>query len=116
MWGVLPNFLRQLDHRAGADLDGDRSLIEEFLPRPRLAWVWREDVVAQAVSWAKAGPDRLLAPLGLVKGNPSFSFDQIGGMVREIGDHNAAWRSWFAANQIDPLEVRFEDLIADQGG
>ena len=23
IWGVLPNFLRQLDHRAGADLDGD---------------------------------------------------------------------------------------------
>ena len=26
--------------------------------------------------------------------------------------NNSAWRAWFAANDIEPLVVRFEDMVA----
>ncbi len=116
MWGVLPHFLRQLNPPAAPRLDSDRMLIERFFPSPRFVFVWREDVVAQAVSWAKAIQTGYWHHWDSVKGSPRFDREQVDSLVRETAKLNAAWRGWFAANGIVPLEVRFEDLVADMEG
>ena len=116
MWAYVTDFVGKLRRLAGATSAGDRELFEQFFPRPRFVWVRRDDVVAQAVSWARAiqtgywhhwdtaGP----------KAEPRFDFDQIDALVREAGAHDAEWRRWFAENRISPLELRFEDLVEDQ--
>ncbi len=113
-WGVLSHFLRQLSARADGDIADDRSLIERLLPRPRFVFLWRADAAAQAVSWAKAGQTGYFHHWDSANRAPRFDFEQIDALVREVTNSNAAWRSWFAANEIDPLEVRFEDLVEDQ--
>jgi LPS sulfotransferase NodH len=37
-------------------------------------------------------------------------------LAREAAAHDAGWRAWFAANEIEPLAIRFEDLAADTVG
>jgi trehalose 2-sulfotransferase len=114
MWGYLADLLARL-YELG-DASSDASLIERHFPRPRFVWIRREDVAAQAVSWAKAiqtghwhhwdGPDREVVPV--------YDREQIDALASEAAAHDAAWRTWFAANEIEPLVVRFEDLIADK--
>lgn len=116
MWGVLPHFLRQLKPGATAGPGGDRALIAQFLPRARFVWARRQDVEAQAVSWAKAAQSGYWHHWDSVERHPRFDFAQIDALVRETTEHDAAWRRWFAANEIDPLEVRFEDLVEDMEG
>jgi LPS sulfotransferase NodH len=40
----------------------------------------------------------------------------IEALAHEAAAHDAAWRSWFDANEIQPFVVHFEDLVADTAG
>jgi trehalose 2-sulfotransferase len=118
MWGYMPEFLDNLRSLTGKTVGSDRVLIEQFFPQPRFVFVWREDVVAQAVSWAKATQtgrwhhwDALTDEV-----EPLFDFDQIDALAREATMHNAAWRRWFSENGIDAFHVRHEDLVKDMDG
>lgn len=114
MWGYLEDLLARLSELG--DADSHKSLLERHFPHPRFVWIWREDVAAQAVSWAKAiqsgrwhhwnasDPSAVLV----------YDRDQIEALAHEVVDSNARWRAWFAANEILPLAVRFEDLVADK--
>jgi trehalose 2-sulfotransferase len=118
MWGYMDDFLGQLRALAVSDAGSDGELIAEFFPHSAFVWVRRDDVVAQAVSWAKAIQtgvwyDHLdSAP----RARATFDFDQIQGLAREAVEHNRAWRRWFNANEIEPLAVRYEDLVRDKIG
>jgi LPS sulfotransferase NodH len=50
----MDDFLGRLRLLAGGPAASDRALIERLFGRSVFIWVWRGDVVAQAVSWAKA--------------------------------------------------------------
>ena len=47
---------------------------------------------------------------------PRFDFDQIRKLAQTIGEHNSAWRAWFASVGIRPHVVRYEALDADPVG
>jgi LPS sulfotransferase NodH len=114
MWGQMEELVTRLGQRGEGPTD--RSLIERHFAHPRFVWIWREDVAAQAVSWAKAiqtgrwhhwnasDPSAVLV----------YDREQIEALAREVVDTNARWRTWFAANEIQPLAVRFEDLVASR--
>jgi LPS sulfotransferase NodH len=114
MRGYFGEVLDRLRAFAGDPALNDVSAIESFVPRPRFVWIRREDVVAQAVSWSRAiqggrwwsEDARPEAPL-------AFRFEQIDALVREIREHDAAWRAWFAANGVEPVEVRYEEVAAE---
>jgi LPS sulfotransferase NodH len=86
----------------------------EDLLRPR-AWVLltREDRVAQAVSWHRA----LISGRWASEQRASFPavYDRraIQRRLDVIAAHETAWRAWFATRQITPLELRYEQVIAD---
>lgn len=131
MWGTMTELAGRLRGRypdAGA---GDRDVLERALETTRYVYLWREDVLRQAISlvrarqtgfWHDTGePDRpgpwqpqleQLPP----EEDPRYDAAAIGEHVREIGEHNAAWRAWFAAAGISPHPVRYEDLAADPVG
>jgi LPS sulfotransferase NodH len=118
MWGYMDDFLGRLRGLTGGGEAPDGALVEHFFGRSAFIWIWRGDLVAQAVSWAKAIQtgvwyDHLgREPLARAE----FDFDQIEALAREAADHNRAWQVWFTANHIEPLAIRYEDLVSDKVG
>jgi LPS sulfotransferase NodH len=83
-------------------------------PRPRFVWLRRRDRLAQAVSFAKAvqtghwhGWD---PPAG---GAPSFRFEQVDALLRELDELERGWARWFEERGLEPLELSYEELVAD---
>jgi trehalose 2-sulfotransferase len=113
MWAQVEGLLARLEE-AGESAP-HAALIAQDFPNPRFIWIQREDLAAQAVSWAKAIQTGrwhhwdTASPLGA----PVYSREEIDALAAEVAAGNAAWRAWFADNDIEPLAVRFEDVIAD---
>jgi trehalose 2-sulfotransferase len=113
MWGTLDEVVAKLGvaypQLAGADLD---LLTEAFGPL-RFVHLRRNDIVAQAVSWARAEQTGYWQSGDTASREPSYHFAQIDQYVRTIEDHNAAWRSWFTAFNVRPYQLSYEQLTAD---
>ena len=56
MWFHMPNLLAKLEAVQGRIVE-ERALLEGTFPGLRFVWIRRDDVVAQAVSYAKADAD-----------------------------------------------------------
>jgi LPS sulfotransferase NodH len=80
----------------------------------------RRDKVAQAISYVKArqtglwhaAPDgteleRLSPPQ-----EPAYDACEIRTHFEEMTAHDCDWKRWFAASEIDPLRITYEDLSA----
>ena len=113
MWAHAEHTLFRL--RALGQVGSDQVVLVRHFPNPRFVWVRRDDVAAQAVSWAKAIQTGHWHHWDTPRPNaaPRYNREQIDVLAREAITHNAAWSDWFAANEIDPLVVRFEDLVAN---
>ena len=116
MGGYRDGLLARL--RELGDAPTDLALLERHFARPRFVWLRREDTAAQAASWSTAIQtgrwhhwDR-----GDPAASPRHDRAQIDALTRELADADAAWAAWFAANEVEPLVLRFEDLIADTIG
>jgi len=112
---TLPELIADL---AGADPSAgtDVEVLSEYFGRLEYVHLRRRDVVAQAVSWAKAlqthfwHPGEAVEPGGR---DPHYDEELIGRLVATIEKFEAAWTSWFAAHGIVPCEVSYEELAAD---
>ena len=112
--GRLPSRFNRLSTRPRTG----PSVIARHFPDPHFVWIRRDDITAQAVSFAKAtqtGRWHYLAPHGL-RPAPIYDHRQIDALISELAAHDAAWDGWFAANEIEPFTVRYEDLVADPNG
>ena len=93
--------------------EGKISLEETLAPRQ---WIFlrRMDRVAQAVSWSRA------LQSGRWASHQKFAFPvvyrrrQIGKLIEQIEAQEAAWERYFQARQIEPLRLRYEDLVEDR--
>lgn len=111
MWPNFEGLLARLQE-GSTGLAGS-ELVARHFPSPRFVLLRRDDVVAQAVSWAKAIQSGSFHHWNAVVREPEFDFDQIEGLAAEIERGVASWRAWFAENEIVPLTIRFEDLVAE---
>lgn len=92
---------------------GKISLEETLAPRQ---WIFlrRVDRVAQAVSWSRA------LQSGRWAAHQKFAFPvvyrrrQIGKLIDQIDAQEAAWESYFQTREIEPLRLRYEDLVEDR--
>jgi trehalose 2-sulfotransferase len=115
MWGTLEEIVTKLGtvypQIAGVDLE----LLTRAFGRIHFVHLWRDDTVAQAVSWARAEQTHFWQDGdGTLPGHePRFDFQQIHTLVQTIDEHNAAWRAWFAMCEVQPHLVRYEDLTAN---
>lgn len=115
MWGTMDEMVAKLG-AVHTDIHGsDRKLLTRAFGRTRFIHLWRDDTVAQAVSWARAERTNYWHPgdHGEPGQEPGFDFEQIHGLVRTIDDHNAAWQHWFTTWNISPHLICYEDLAAD---
>ncbi|GIF62059.1 hypothetical protein Ais01nite_00940 [Asanoa ishikariensis] len=113
MWGTLDELVAKLGG-GSSDLD----LLTGAFGRLRFVHCWREDTVAQAVSWARAEQTQFWQhdDVALPGREPSFDFAQIHDLVQTIEKHNKAWRHWFTTYDVRPHSVRYEDLTTDIDG
>jgi trehalose 2-sulfotransferase len=116
MWGYLHDALFELRRLSRMYDEDDLAVLRSFFPEPSFVWIRREDVVAQAVSWAKAVQTGQWASFQPVQAEPAFDFDQIDGLYHVARVHDGAWARWFAAHGVDPLRVVYEELAADPVG
>ncbi|QDP97604.1 hypothetical protein FOE78_18310 [Microlunatus elymi] len=115
MWGSLDNVVAKIDpsiavHSPQADLG---LLQRAFEPGLTFVYLSRQDVLAQAVSWARAEQTAYWQTGDVAAGEPHFDPEQIDLLGQTIEEHNAAWRSWFAAAGVRPLAIAYEELVAD---
>jgi trehalose 2-sulfotransferase len=118
MWGTICEVIGKLRAAYGHPLGSDVEVLEQVLGQTRFVHLQRGDVVAQAVSWARAEQssywqDGDKVPPGW---RPRFDFNEVDGYVKAITEHNAAWHGWFDASGIVPLRVLYEDVVADMAG
>jgi LPS sulfotransferase NodH len=111
-WAHLQDVLGRTRRMHGEDLDDVAALATEF-PNPSFLRLRRRDVVAQAVSWARAQQTNQWQAYVSTTKEPVFDFAMIDTHARFIGREEAAWDEWFAKNGIAAREVYYEDVLAD---
>ena len=83
------------------------------LLRPRYIWLRRRDILRQAISLYRAREtDVWHWHVGQTKPQavPPFDTDKINACQGQIEQANAAWASWFAEVQLEPLKLWYEDV------
>jgi LPS sulfotransferase NodH len=115
MWPHMGDLLAKVSFISGDRWQSAAGQLECVLPNLRFIWIWREDTVAQAVSFSRAiQTDEWTAGVrNRPEGEPHFDFKHIRALHDEVIRQNRAWRRWFAVNGIAPLRVRYEDLVDD---
>jgi LPS sulfotransferase NodH len=109
MWGTLGEVIE------GLRLDGDDlDVIRRAFGVVRFVYLWREDVLAQAVSWARAEQTDVwtegIGARGHERVAAAYDRAQIDALISTIESHNRGWRDWFASVGVRPHEVRYEAL------
>lgn len=90
--------------------------VSGLLRRARFVWMRRRDPVAQAVSHAIALETKVWSELRDAPAAPSgvrFSADRFRSVLSTQLLGEVGWSTFFRANGIAPLEVWYEDLVAD---
>ncbi len=122
MWGTMAEVVRNLRELYTDHASADRDLLMRAFGPTRFIYLRRRDVVAQAVSRARAeqtnvwhiigdrpigdGPAAQPAPA------PRYNFAQIHTYTQEIAAHNTAWTAWFHTNGVQPYRVWYEDVAS----
>jgi LPS sulfotransferase NodH len=123
MWPTMPELAERLAALFPA-LTTETDRLAAVFGTPRYIHLERKDKVAQAVSRARAEQSGLWhrhadgSERERVKDDrpPVYDAAQLTAFVAEAEAHNAAWEAWFAAGQIEPLRLSYEELAADPPG
>ena len=110
MWGSLERL------REGLDEPSDRSdlaALEGAFGRLAFVHLAREDVVGQAVSWARAEQTGYWQHGDAAVGSPAPDLAQMTDLVATIRAHNTSWRAWFASNGIQPHHLTYEEVVGE---
>jgi LPS sulfotransferase NodH len=116
MWGTMTALTNALAAVTPGRATSQRALLTRAFGRTRFVHLRRMDVVAQAVSWARAEqthfwhPEEAVTPGGH---EPLFDRDMIGRLVDTIQEHETAWHNWFVAQGLAAHQVTYEQLTAD---
>jgi LPS sulfotransferase NodH len=114
MWGSLKVLLAKAPPADGGK--GDLERLTLALGPLRFIHLVREDVVGQAVSWARAEQTTYWKHGDMAAARPTFDREQIATLAATIRRHNDAWVDWLGGCGITALEVRYENLVRDLSG
>ncbi|MFC3179748.1 Stf0 family sulfotransferase [Cypionkella sinensis] len=102
-------------------LDSDRARLRAAFGEVVFVHLTRDDKLAQAVSLVRAEQTGLwhMAPDGTElerlspPAAPQYDRARIAAILAALEQDDASWHSWFAAQDIQPLRLRYHDLAAD---
>ena len=87
-----------------------------FAPERRFVWLRREPEPI-GVSWAWAAQTgRYQAWNPPPRQEPQFVREKVDALVGLARQHDAAWARWFSDRAVEPLELWFDDVVADPAG
>ncbi len=116
MWNMLSELATELGGAAPRD---QAALLSRTFGPLHFLHLTRDDLVAQAVSRHKAEVSGTWH-IGLEEADrpvvPHYDPAAIAFYLAEAEADNLAWNTWFAANGVTPLRLRYEALSADPFG
>jgi LPS sulfotransferase NodH len=116
MWSYFERMLQMLQEiPAYKNVDGAQLLAAVF-HEPKYIWLRRRNHVEQAISWAMACQTGVWTQKAEEKSQtraiPKFDFKVIDEWCNRIVAHDEGWANYFRENQIEPLIVFYEDVVA----
>ena len=116
MWSYFEPMLQMLQEIPAYKHLNGVQLLAAVLGTPKYIWMRRRNHVEQAVSWAIACQTGIWAQTGEEKLQsrvvPKFDFKVIDEWCNRIAAHHAGWENYFRGNQIEPLILFYEDVVA----
>ena len=116
MWAYFDRVVQMLQEIPAYENFNESQLLAAVFNRPKYIWMRRRNRIQQAVSWAialqtgvwaqKTGEEPQLCAI------PRFDFDVIDGLYNRIVAGEVGWTNYFHKNQIDPLVLFYEDVVA----
>jgi trehalose 2-sulfotransferase len=116
MWAYFDRVIQMLQEIPENEHLNGTQLLAAVFNQPKYIWMRRRDRVQQAVSWAMASQTKVWAKkMGETpqpRAEPQFDFDLIDERYNGITADELSWENYFRKNQIDPLILFYEDVIA----
>jgi LPS sulfotransferase NodH len=116
MWSYFELMLQMLQEIPAYKHLNGAQLLAAVLSTPKYIWMRRRNHIEQAVSWAIASQTGIWAQTGEEKLQPravaKFDFKVIDEWCNRIAAHDAGWENYFRENQIEPLVLFYEDVVA----
>jgi trehalose 2-sulfotransferase len=119
MGETLPELLAALQALSTAPARSDLDLVTDAFGRTRFIHLRRWDVVAQAVSWARAEQTHFWHPGEEVlpgAQSPHYNRDLLERLAARVRALEEAWSNWFAGLGLVPHEIEYDDLARDPIG
>jgi LPS sulfotransferase NodH len=113
MWGHQADLQARLRLLPGLARLGPVERLAAVLGDVRYVFVRREDVVAQAISLWRAVQTEAWRAEEEDGHEPLYSFAGVDHLVRMLGGHDRSWRRWFRTHELEPLELRYEEIAGD---
>ena len=117
MWGYFDDFvgkLKQIPIYQQIDLP---SLLPKVFPNLHYVRIIRRDKVRQAISFWRAIEANIWAwssdEIPAAEKVPTFNYEAIDALKREIIAHEAAWANYFGLCQVEPLVIVYEELVLE---
>jgi LPS sulfotransferase NodH len=119
---TLPNTVGRSDNAIAAvkiftfnlDQISRRANLLDFYPNPVFVYMHRRDILGQAISFVRGLQTWRWISHDAEEREPQYSADQIHGALMKLAISEARWKAYFARNDIEPLEVCYEDLLGNE--
>ena len=121
-WYQLDHLLTQTQMATQAAGRSGADLMHFLFPDARLVFLWRQDTAAQAVSvmmadatgaWERRVDDAETEPRAAPPKPGLVTYLKLNDWQIHLERQNDAWRSFFEQHSLAPLEVVYEDMVAD---
>jgi trehalose 2-sulfotransferase len=116
MWSYFERMLEMLQEIPAYKNLKEAQLLAAVFNKPKYIWMRRRNHVEQAVSWAMACQTGVWTQKAEEKlqsrAIPKFDFKVIDEWCRRIAAHDEGWAGFFRENQIEPLVLFYEDVVA----
>jgi trehalose 2-sulfotransferase len=91
------------------------ALLEKALGKLKFIHLYRNDLIAQAISLYRAEQTGYWHTVEGQKPKqpPVFDFEAINSRREMLEQHNIAWQNWFQKVGVQPLAINYEALSAD---
>jgi len=116
MWSYFGRMLQMLGEIPAYKNLNEAQLLAAVFQSPKYIWMRRRNRVEQAVSWAMACQTGVWAQKAgekpQLRAIPKFDFKVIDEWCNRIAAHEAGWTNYFRENEIEPLVLFYEDVVA----
>ncbi|HWT50066.1 MAG TPA: Stf0 family sulfotransferase [Mycobacterium sp.] len=113
MWNQTPLLLNRASELPNRSGDGLLAAIRDVVgEEPLLVYVYRPDVVSQAVSFWRAVQTRVWRgrPDPVQDARATYHAEAIAHVVTMLRAQEQGWRTWFAEEDIKPMEIPYPVL------